>query len=85
MTALTWMAQGIILYFAIGILSAIILSVLGLGRIDPTTRGSSLGFRLAVLPGIVLLWPMVFRRMISGTPPPLEKTAHKELWGKDND
>lgn len=31
----------------------------GVGRIDPSARGAGLGFRLLILPGMVVLWPVL--------------------------
>ena len=33
-----------------------------LPRIDDDARGASLGFRLLLIPSIVLLWPVLLRR-----------------------
>lgn len=34
-------------------------------ELDPSARGASLGFRLLILPGVVALWPLLWRRMRS--------------------
>lgn len=53
----------------------------GLGRIDPDAAEATRGFRLIVFPGLVLLWPVILRRMRSGDRlPPAEHTAHKRMW-----
>jgi len=31
----------------------------GLGRVDPTARAGTLGFRLLILPGVAALWPLL--------------------------
>ena len=34
------------------------------GRVEPTARGGSLLFRLAIVPGAALLWPLVIFRSV---------------------
>ena len=59
------MAQTIMLaaqiYLGIGILFALLYLVFAVGRVSPNARGSSPLFRLLVLPGTVVLWPLVIR------------------------
>ena len=53
------------LYAIAGFLFAIAFLAAGVVRIDPAARGSGLGFRLLILPGIVALWPFLFLRWIA--------------------
>jgi hypothetical protein len=46
---------------AIGLAVAVAFLLFGIARIDPAARGAH-GFRLVVLPGLVLLWPLVVLR-----------------------
>jgi hypothetical protein len=55
-----------IAYFAFGLLFAIVFVAKGIGRVDPVARGSSIGFRLIVLPGVAALWPLLLARLIQG-------------------
>lgn len=48
-------------YVGLGVLCALPFALL-VGRIEPSARGASLGFRLLILPGAVLLWPVIARR-----------------------
>jgi len=34
------------------------------GRLDPAARTGTLGFRLLIVPGTVLLWPWLARRLL---------------------
>jgi hypothetical protein len=52
------------LYAAVGILFAIAFVAIGIGRIDPVAKNSTVGFRLIALPGAALLWPLLLRRWI---------------------
>lgn len=45
----------------IGLAVAIPFLTLGVDRIDPSARGSYL-FRVLILPGVVMLWPIVLLR-----------------------
>ena len=65
-------------YLACGIVFAVPFVVLGVGRIDPHATHGSWGFRVLIVPGTVLLWPVLAKRWIQGMhQPPQEKTAHK--------
>jgi hypothetical protein len=56
-------AEGFVLageiYLALGALVALAFAAFGIVRIDPAARGSSIVFRLMVIPGATLLWPLV--------------------------
>ena len=71
-------------YLALGGLFAIAFVVRGVQRIDPAARGGGGGFRLAVLPASIALWPLLahrwWRATRSGAPtgPPVERNAHRQ-------
>ena len=56
------------IYTAIGAVLALIFLMIGIDRIDPDARGSY-AFRPVLLPGLVILWPVVLLRWLE-----LEKT-----------
>jgi hypothetical protein len=56
--------DGLAIYGAIGFLFALAFLTFGIGRIDPAARGTGLGFRLVILPGVVVLWPLLLARWI---------------------
>ena len=64
-------------YAVLGLLFAIAFLLRGAARIDPQAEGGSWGFRLAILPGVVALWPLLARRWAKGGPPPEERNAHR--------
>lgn len=74
-------AQSIILlaqiYCVIGAVVALCFIVIGLGRIELAARGAFL-FRLQIVPGLILLWPVVIRRWIA-----LERSGEKLLLDKE--
>lgn len=50
----------LVAYGAIGFVFAIAFLLRGAQRIDEGVRGTSIGFRLILLPGTILLWPVLF-------------------------
>lgn len=57
------------IYAAIGALFGIAFVIAGIGRIDPVAKDSTLGFRLIVLPGAALLWPLLLKRWFGARHP----------------
>jgi hypothetical protein len=53
-------------YAAIGLTFAILFVTIGIHRVDDQARGSSIGFRLIVLPGVAALWPLLLMRWLRG-------------------
>jgi hypothetical protein len=49
-------------YAGAGVLFAVAFVALGVGRVDPVTRGAPLGFRLLIAPGAAVLWPVLLWR-----------------------
>lgn len=65
-------------YVGAGLVLAVPLVVGGLGRLDPAARTATWGFRVIVIPGVVLLWPLLVVRLATGaTHPPAERNAHR--------
>jgi hypothetical protein len=62
-----------IAYAAAGLVFAIPFAIAGIERIDPAARGTSIGFRLLILPGAILLWPLLLRRWLN------RKSGHQRL------
>ncbi len=60
----TWGLLLIGAYALCGLLYGIPFVLRGAGRIDPDARGATWGFRLAILPGVVALWPLLARRSL---------------------
>lgn len=76
-TIASWLVTVAGLYLLVGVLVAVPFAFRGVGRIDPSAREGTLGFRLLILPGSIALWPLVLRRWRSGAPPPAERNAHR--------
>ena len=59
--------SAVAVYIGAGALFAVPFLSRGIGRIDPVARGTSLGFRLIVAPGVVALWPWFAVRWVRAT------------------
>ena len=78
-TIAAWLVMVLGVYGALGLLFAFVFVLRGAARVDPQAVGGSWGFRLAILPGVVALWPLLARRWAAGLPPPEERNAHRDL------
>ena len=65
------------LYSVIGLVFGVFFITGGVARIDPVAKDGSWGFRLLILPGSVALWPLLVRRLLAKTSPPVENNAHR--------
>lgn len=76
--AALWFVRLLTVYAAVGFLFALAFAAKGVERLDPAAHGSTLGFRLLVLPAATALWPLLLRRWLSGaSAPPIETNAHR--------
>ncbi|MEP7272337.1 MAG: hypothetical protein ABI882_12605 [Acidobacteriota bacterium] len=66
-------------YFVAGALFAVYFVVAGVERLDKAARGSSIWFRLLILPGSIALWPYLLLRLLGGQESPrVERNSHRE-------
>jgi hypothetical protein len=49
-------------YAAAGLVFAVGFVTVGVPKVDPVAKGSPVGFRLLILPGCALLWPLLLGR-----------------------
>lgn len=52
------------LYLALGVLFAIAFQVKGLPVVDEDAAGSTIGFRIIIIPGVIIFWPFLLRKWI---------------------
>ena len=65
-------------YAGLGLVFAVPFIWLGVQRLDSEAQGSSIGFRLLILPGVAAFWPMFLYRWRRGmSEPPVEKNPHR--------
>ncbi len=53
-------------YLGVGLVVAVLFLLLGISRADHAANGAKWPFRLIVLPGLILLWPIILGRWLSG-------------------
>ena len=53
------LVRGLGLYFGIGFVFACLFVSFGVSKIDPAAKGMALKVRLLILPGVMLLWPLM--------------------------
>ena len=65
-------------YLACGLLFAAPFVLTGVKRIDPHAAHGSWGFRVLIVAGTILLWPLLAKRWLSrASEPPEERNAHR--------
>ncbi|MEO1027561.1 MAG: hypothetical protein AAFX02_00755 [Pseudomonadota bacterium] len=60
------------IYFGIGFLIAALFVFLGAGKIDPAAKTMPLQARMIILPGTMLLWPLMAAKWATQKEPPLQ-------------
>jgi len=61
-----WVVRLAFAYLLVGILFAAPFAFRWVARMDPVAAHGTIGFRLLILPGAVLLWPLLARRLWRG-------------------
>lgn len=64
--AATWLVRLAGAYLAAGVCFAMPFALRWAGRLDPVAAHGTWGFRLLILPGSVILWPFLLRRLLGG-------------------
>ena len=64
MVVAEWFINLLGVYTGIGLLFAIAFLTVGISQVDPDSKGSGVGFRLIILPGVAALWPVLFTRWV---------------------
>jgi hypothetical protein len=72
-----WIVRIALAYAGLGAAFALAFVTVGVGRVDALARGAGVGFRLAILPGVVALWPLLLVRWLRGGGQPEERNAHR--------
>jgi hypothetical protein len=66
----------ILAYLVIGLIFAVPFAFVGAKKIDPAAVEGSFCFRLLIIPGSVVFWPLLLKRWLKGEHP-VEKSAHR--------
>jgi len=61
-----WVVRLALGYALIGALFAIPFAFRWVARLDPVAAHGTIGFRLLIVPGAILLWPLLARRLLRG-------------------
>lgn len=78
----TWMLLALAVYLAIGVLFAVPFLLKGVQQIDAAAKEGTKGFRVLIFPGVVALWPLLWKRWRGGSgEPPEERAAHRQRAG----
>jgi len=64
-------------YLAVGILFGLFFVFIGAKKLDPAAVGGTFGFKLMILPGVALFWPLLLKRYIKKEMP-TEYSKHRE-------
>jgi hypothetical protein len=65
-------------YAAAGVVFAVAFVVRGIECVDPLGAGSPWSFRLLIVPGTIVFWPLLLLRWAAGSmAPPVEVNAHR--------
>lgn len=65
-------------YAVAGLLFSTVFVTRLVGRIDPSAAHATWGFRLVIVPGVIVFWPYLLGRLLRGAvAPPDEWTAHR--------
>ena len=51
-------------YLVCGLVFAIFFIIKGITVIDEGARGTGIGFRIIILPGVALLWPLLLKKWL---------------------
>ena len=54
----------VLAYLALGILFALWFVIVGVTRLDPGSRGAPFAFRMLILPGVAVLWPVMLIKSV---------------------
>ena len=65
------------IYFLLGVVFAIPFLLNGVKAIDPAAVEGSRGFKLFIIPGVALFWPLLLKRWMKKAQPPVENSAHR--------
>ena len=60
------------LYFATGLIVALAFVFLGVQKIDPAAETMPTRARVLILPGAIVLWPLMALKWVRQTEPPLQ-------------
>ena len=73
-----FLIKAVQVYFTVGLIFAVIFSLFGVQRTDSGAQGFAPFFRLLIIPGVSIFWPLFALRLVGGKQHPIEQTAHRQ-------
>lgn len=52
------------IYLFLGVLFVFPFQIKGIFELDENAKGGSIGFRIIIIPGIIMLWPFLLKKWI---------------------
>jgi hypothetical protein len=59
---LQWIFNLIAIYLLAGLVFSVAFILKGIGRIDEGAQHASIGFKLIIIPGTMVFWPLLFKK-----------------------
>lgn len=53
------------IYFFLGLLFVIPFLFKGLTKVDESAHGGTIGFKIIIIPGVIVFWPVLLRKWIT--------------------
>ena len=53
-----------VLYLAIGVLFVIPFLVRGISKVDEDAHGGTTGFKIIIIPGVIVFWPVLLKKWL---------------------
>jgi hypothetical protein len=72
-----WILGALGVYLLVGLLVAVPFAFVGAKTIDPSAAEGTWGFKLLIIPGTMVFWPLMLRRWMKNLAPPQECSAHR--------
>ena len=67
----------VLTYLLLGVLFVFPFLTKGLSKVDEGAHGGTIGFKIIIIPGVIVFWPVLLRRWIQAGKkihfPPIEK------------
>jgi hypothetical protein len=54
-------------YLLVGVLFVIPFLMKGLNKVDQGAHGSTIGFKIIIIPGVIVFWPVLLSKWMKGT------------------
>ena len=54
------------IYLALGVLFVIPFLMKGLTKVDEGAHGSTMGFKIIIIPGVIVFWPVLLSKWMKG-------------------